>query len=91
MPSLASRPRHRVLDEPASNLLTACRNQGVATMRGLRPLIMLGQAGVITARSSIAMVRTIRDGNACITTTVVRAYVTEIRVIARSRWPSRLE
>ena len=74
-----------------SALLTACRNQGVATMRGLRPLIHLVQAGVITPRGSLAVVRTIREGNAYITPTVVRAYVTEIRVIARSRWSSRLE
>lgn len=65
-------------------LLDYCRGQRVATMRGLRPLLMLVEARVLTPLDSLRVVRSIHERNAYVTRSVVTAFVREVRAIARS-------
>lgn len=64
-------------------LAKTCLAVGVATWRGLRPIIALVEAGVLTARSSIAVVRSIRASNRYMTSSVVAAFVREVGLTAR--------
>jgi predicted nucleic acid-binding protein len=64
-------------------LAKACLAEGIDVWRGLRPIIVLVEAGVLSARSSIGIVRSIRSSNPYVTTTVVTAFVREVRVTVR--------
>lgn len=63
-------------------LYDACVEGGIGVWRGLRPLIALVDLGVLDARAAIVTVRTIRATNAYIITSVVRAFIVEIRAAA---------
>lgn len=57
--------------------------EGVEVWRGLRPLIALVASGHMEVRAAIVTVRAIKKSNAYITTSVVRAFVIEIRTAAK--------
>lgn len=65
-------------------LLDYCREQGISTMRGFRPLLMLVGNRVLTPLSSLRVVRAIHERNAYITRAVVVAFVREVREIAHT-------
>lgn len=66
-------------------LLRACREQGISTMRGLRPVLMIAEAGEIDRRRALAFVRMVRQANPYINAEVVSAFVRELRKAARRR------
>lgn len=61
-----------------------CREQGVSTMRGFRPLLMLVGTGVLTPLNSLRVVRAIHERNAYITRAVVVAFAREVRESAHT-------
>jgi hypothetical protein len=67
-------------------LLRTCREQGVSTMRGLRPVLMIVEAGEIDHRRAVAFVRVVRQANPYINAEVVSAFVRELRKAARRRF-----
>ena len=66
-------------------LLRTCREQGVSTMRGLRPVLMIVEAGAIDHHRAVAFVRVVRQANPYINAEVVSAFVRELRSAARRR------
>jgi hypothetical protein len=66
-------------------LLRTCREEGVSTMRGLRPVLMIVEAGEIDHRRAVAFVRVVRQANPYINAEVVSAFIRELRTAARRR------
>ena len=66
-------------------LLRTCREQGVSTMRGLRPVLMIVDIGEIDHRRALAFVRVVRQANPYINADVVSTFVRELRTAARRR------
>jgi hypothetical protein len=64
-------------------LLRTCREQGVSTMRGLRPVLMVVDVGEIDHRRALAFVRVVRQANPYINAEVVSAFVRELRIVSR--------
>ncbi len=65
-------------------LLDYCREQGIPTMRGFRPLLLLVGIRVLTPLNSLRVVRAIHERNAYITRAVVMAFASEVREIAHT-------
>lgn len=65
-------------------LLQVCQQQGVATDRGLRPILLLVEQRHLHYRKAIAAVRAIRANNCYITAGVVSVFLLELRSAARA-------
>ncbi len=63
-------------------LLDHCHDQGIPTMRGFRPLLMLVESRVISPLDSFRVVRAIHGQNAYISRPVRVAFAREVRLIA---------
>jgi len=70
-------------------LRNRCRETGVPSWWGLRPLLALVEAGVVDASVAIRAVRAMRASNLYLTPAVVRSFVTELRSAARRRRDKR--
>ncbi len=64
-------------------LLRVCQQQGVVTVRGLRPILTLVERGHLHHSKAIVVMKAIRTSNCYITAELVSAFVVELRIAAR--------